>query len=957
MKDEFDYNYKPEDYWSISVGVELGSRFLPSFLENEIEIARVQVKTKLGNIISLRARKTANGMIQYRAVDENYIPSEPLAYECSPNESMLPLSLIEVIDLLNGIKSTHHLSENDRGVTNVFRDSEWEWLKEDYDASFLLDYVTVTSEVYPELRNWYEQEAQSWVEKHSRQIGEDDLTQKKFPDKLGLGILDKNSIMESNGKSQARYYFEPGDLVYDISIDEESCIITEFFEDRLIGETKSKTLNDAFVNKFRTFNAHEHFRSKRIIERLSSEMNAYFLPFSNKRALNYPAGLHFILRIPIFNRFQETLIEKESENILSLDLSLHNIYDGVLLKFFDNATGESSITNELRMTSDPPYTALPIRVADFLTTLLDLEESVEYCLNRNLIAENENAEHCIIVMEFTQSEVGTIFTIPSKKQNTAQYSILPQREKDMSIGDALEFFGVPFKRQITSLSDALSKAEESWMNHNQDRCRESLEYYFEFMTKDEAKNITFTSLENAVIWTDMIHQTGILDSSDNEIIILVLKKASELINTRIMEFEEAIENRESRFLQLCKAGFDEFDYKQMIYHDWQARDVESLIRTEKKYEVEQERDSASINSISKITSNDAQILKKSDFPDAVRVVLFSNPCGQKSVICAQNSYFWNERVICFPDDFKMLKELSTIIISRFVEDDIILGLKKYPEVSLLSACPVIAKDGSIGEGETFGVIELGLSLELQGPLIAIRAAISELAGLQKAQKRQFLVYNCADDQVEENGNFIEFQFLPEHSISRIQEILNDNNIEDFKVEITSNGNWFRNYVHDENETVIEEIVRIFSAFGVSDTFQIQRCHIQIIGAVGHDTSYVGHEEYETHIIKHFGYERGRKISESARSAGTLFKFQVSGIGPHSLKRMNASMYKLLICLKGEQIIKDKIIKLPESEDAISVFRSHGESNTGLKISAPHINLGGGYFFHNKFAFRKSRIQK
>jgi hypothetical protein len=99
-------------------------------------------------VISISARRWIS-RIAYRIEDEY-----GTRFRFTPMESTQPLSLGELIALIDG--ATGHL-DGAEGLTGAYRDYNLEGC----DAERLVDFVTVTSAFYPELRAYYEEEARS----------------------------------------------------------------------------------------------------------------------------------------------------------------------------------------------------------------------------------------------------------------------------------------------------------------------------------------------------------------------------------------------------------------------------------------------------------------------------------------------------------------------------------------------------------------------------------------------------------------------------------------------------------------------------------------------------------------------------------------------------------------------------------------------------------------------------
>jgi hypothetical protein len=112
-------------------------------------------------VISVRAARRGRA-ITYRIVDE-YESS----FQFHPKMSVQPLTMGEMVDLI-AAAVLEGLSEFPGGLTNAYRDYNLA-VDDSQDPRDLRDFVAVTSSFYPELRRWYEDDAEEWcVEAESR---------------------------------------------------------------------------------------------------------------------------------------------------------------------------------------------------------------------------------------------------------------------------------------------------------------------------------------------------------------------------------------------------------------------------------------------------------------------------------------------------------------------------------------------------------------------------------------------------------------------------------------------------------------------------------------------------------------------------------------------------------------------------------------------------------------------
>jgi hypothetical protein len=131
----------------------MGGEYLPDYDSQEVEIARVALQSTTGDVISIRARK-GDGIVHFSVVDE--YESE---FECSPTSAQAPLTLGELIKLIDTVRNK---SMEYVGLTTCFRDMN---LLDDSDPDDLVDFVTVSSEFYPQLEEHYVVESREWLKK------------------------------------------------------------------------------------------------------------------------------------------------------------------------------------------------------------------------------------------------------------------------------------------------------------------------------------------------------------------------------------------------------------------------------------------------------------------------------------------------------------------------------------------------------------------------------------------------------------------------------------------------------------------------------------------------------------------------------------------------------------------------------------------------------------------------
>ena len=119
----------------------MGGEYLPDYLPEEVEIARVAMESTTADVISIRAFMAADHLIHYRVVDEYETEfSQPIT------ESPIPLSTEELIQLIDN--SDGH---GEPGLVLPFLAMNAQY----DDPENLRDFISVRSDFYPGLGSHY----------------------------------------------------------------------------------------------------------------------------------------------------------------------------------------------------------------------------------------------------------------------------------------------------------------------------------------------------------------------------------------------------------------------------------------------------------------------------------------------------------------------------------------------------------------------------------------------------------------------------------------------------------------------------------------------------------------------------------------------------------------------------------------------------------------------------------
>ena len=147
--------------WGAIHPMLMGGEYLPPMQNNEVEIARISLASVTGDQISVRARRTKKGNA-YSIVDEYETEDE---YELDPKTSRSPLSLRQLVDMLDG--ACHHGGAvMSPVIANIV---EYGASAEEYR-----NFVRVESDFYPDLGAYYKARFDQWFAEHFAESNADD---------------------------------------------------------------------------------------------------------------------------------------------------------------------------------------------------------------------------------------------------------------------------------------------------------------------------------------------------------------------------------------------------------------------------------------------------------------------------------------------------------------------------------------------------------------------------------------------------------------------------------------------------------------------------------------------------------------------------------------------------------------------------------------------------------------
>ena len=135
----------------------LGGEFLPVMLDGEVEIVRISLNSTTNDQISVRACKKGK-IISYRVVGEY---EEDMSYDLPFDNSEMPLTLGELVKLMDGTNLPDDIFSGGLVVAN------WECgFEGNSDVEEAIRFVTIKSNFYSQLNEYYEIFSETWKEEH-----------------------------------------------------------------------------------------------------------------------------------------------------------------------------------------------------------------------------------------------------------------------------------------------------------------------------------------------------------------------------------------------------------------------------------------------------------------------------------------------------------------------------------------------------------------------------------------------------------------------------------------------------------------------------------------------------------------------------------------------------------------------------------------------------------------------
>ena len=142
----------------------MGGEYLPGYPRGEVEIARIVLKSTLGDVMSIRARRTHAGTVLLRLVDEY----ESL-FRSVQSRAKRPLTLGQLIEFID---NTNMVGEREPTLPFVEACVE-------YGAEGDIGFVSLASDAYPTLGAYYARRLAAWGASKRRDDYEDEVEEEE----------------------------------------------------------------------------------------------------------------------------------------------------------------------------------------------------------------------------------------------------------------------------------------------------------------------------------------------------------------------------------------------------------------------------------------------------------------------------------------------------------------------------------------------------------------------------------------------------------------------------------------------------------------------------------------------------------------------------------------------------------------------------------------------------------
>jgi hypothetical protein len=246
-----------------------------------------------------------------------------------------------------------------------------------------------------------------------------------LPPCLGLGTLDSGSVSTRAGTTKADYRSD-GELIYQITLGKNRCVIQEFLDGDELGQSTQITLKDAFTHHLMSLPPYENRRFEHLYHRICDNRNIHVEFVDQPEAIFFPAGYIFVLRLPIMAGNQAKW--------KSVRAKLKRAGDSAPLQFDAEHTGII-----FRLDASGRAKAEPVTLVDCTATLVNVAAAADWLWQSGMVLPEK--EHRLMVLDASLSLPGQLrLYLGEPGQGVQMFSVLVADSVEMNLKEATRSF-------------------------------------------------------------------------------------------------------------------------------------------------------------------------------------------------------------------------------------------------------------------------------------------------------------------------------------------------------------------------------------------------------------------------------------------------------------------------------------------------------------------------------------
>ena len=257
-----------------------------------------------------------------------------------------------------------------------------------------------------------------------------------LPAYLGLGTLDPTSVSTQAGKIKADYRLD-GELIYQITLGKNRCVIKEFLDGDELGQSAQATLKDAFTHHLMSLPPYENGHFERLYHRICDNRNIHVEFADQLETIFFPAGYIFVLRQPI--------VAGNLAKWKSVRAKLKRAGDSAPLQFDAEHTGII-----FRLDASGRAKAEQVMLVDCTTTLLNVAAAADWLWQSGIALPEK--EYRLMVLDASLSLPGQLrLYLGEPGYGVQMFSVLVTDNLEMNLKEATRLFRESSKQFLASL--------------------------------------------------------------------------------------------------------------------------------------------------------------------------------------------------------------------------------------------------------------------------------------------------------------------------------------------------------------------------------------------------------------------------------------------------------------------------------------------------------------------------